>query len=924
MNNIYIIYLSGWIVTTVWYRIMKLFKRIALAISGLLLGLSTLSFTHNNLSSASAESPITISNVQVRGAENAEHFKFVVLISDLFNGKATKEITNITSYNTTSKISIYTSENSTPVLLSSITENFCQQNFWAQPGLFINISDANYEIYNATTIYKLVISKDCEIPVDETKYVTTKAQAFINGNYGNASAKYESFSWAEEQVYEPGTAHVDNVQLRGDNNIYFGIVDNQYSTLPSSTTCVDVNKFNVLDKVIFYMSGNDTTGVSLKTLSHATSWQENMWASSALMIKIDDDKINTYNGSTVYAIEILPDCHIPCGSKDLVISSGIFYVNSHLNDENYKFSNFYWTLSKHYINVETNISGIQIRGDADAEEYYFVIQNERYASITQGTQVIDELVFDVLTKVKFYLSKEDTEGTLLANIVDNSSHWIINKWSSGGIMFKLNKNLYVSVNGQTVFAVELLENITVPCGDNKLTLTNAVKFYNNQYGKEEAKYSAFDWGLTEPYEPQIIDTNVSGVQMRGDADNRVYYCCIQTEEYIEATPGDFSFDKDQFDVLEKVRVYSNSEDKVGVKLSTIVDESKSWAMNLWECHGLLIPLTEQGFEQYNGASTYGISVEKDTKLPMGRDTLVIQEEKFFANTCFNNNEFKYNGFYFSEAPKEIKNFGITEVTRLQNRANNAARWLMVSVSTAFEKYALVSTLVDRLNMLDMINIYYSKDSEPIKLKDIYIGICENYLFNESTTLGIRINLDEANIGPNMYKVEFKKGCQIPYIINGEYGYKTLSSDYLLVNNNYQRTGDIFGIYDEDGFNRTYEQWCVNWSFKALVKFVVEGIDDLAYDDIEVTLGSYVDLNKYNVEGYDLMIESSTGNYIYQGFYPDVSGIVITLKYTKSKAEDKPEETNTGCSGSLIISGVAISLISLLSIAFFLKRKELVK
>lgn len=715
---------------------------------------------------------------------------------------------------------------------------------------------------------------------------------------------------------------LSNVQLRGDSSGYFVLVADQFVSKTTSLQVNNLSTYNLKDKVSFYLT-NDSDPVKLSTIADDYCVQ-NIWSQPGLFIKITDNNYNVYNGTTVYKIVIESGCEIPVDGAKYVTSNKFTFLNESYGDNTKKFSAFYFNKIKHQNYVDDTLVSdfVQLRGDPQGvNENFLVIRDKKYLSLTSYSIYPDTEIFDIYSKVVFYMSKDDTTGVSIDEIVDTSANWVINQWTSGGLMLRINSQKYNIYNGTTVYAIKLLQGLSVPCDTKRLILNSDITYFNLGYGDETLKYSSFEnqWTTQEPHEPITTDTIVNGVEVRGDSNSSEAFLNIRVSEAEDLDNVSFSVKNQNLDCLDKIIFYENENDKTGTALREIYDAQKDWIINVWNCHGILIPLKYDVFlARFNGSSTYSVEIKKDTLIPFQKDYLLTSVDKYFVNSKFNNDEYTYSGFYFSEMPKELTDFGSVDILAFQNRANDACRWLMVTMSIAFDQHKDLSSIVTLINMLDKILVYFNDNNNPVALRDFYIAPTEIQLFGEPTTLGIVISLSSDYEGPKMFKIKFEKGCQFPYYENGEFGYRTLDEDVILKNDDYGKSGAIFNLFDEYGVERTYEQWNVNWSKATIISFLVEGIDGLSFEPLDCSMGDYVDLSAYEQEGYSLEIYRDNGNKIYQGFYPNKSSITLTLKYTKNT----DEQIDKGCSANMSNFSIGIALIlSFTSLSFLFIRKR---
>ena len=126
--------------------------------------------------STSALSPIVVDGVQLRGDKDASEFYFVINSYSYHNVPVSEQ--DITGYNTLEKVHLYLSDTSGSITLKDIATGYCIQNKWTSDGLMFQIKTTSFQIYNGSTVYKVVIDEALELA---KKYSTDDSSAFING-----------------------------------------------------------------------------------------------------------------------------------------------------------------------------------------------------------------------------------------------------------------------------------------------------------------------------------------------------------------------------------------------------------------------------------------------------------------------------------------------------------------------------------------------------------------------------------------------------------------------------------------------------------------------------------------------------------------------------------------------------------------------
>lgn len=194
------------------------------------------------------------------------------------------------------------------------------------------------------------------------------------------------------------------------------------------------------------------------------------------------------------------------------------------------------------------------------------------------------------------------------------------------------------------------------------------------------------------------------------------------------------------------------------------------------------------------------------------------------------------------------------------------------------------------------------------MREMYNNHVDLRTFGEAALLGIRVKNQEQYYGPNMYMIEIRPGCQFPCTRNGVPGYVTVENGKSFINNEYGRTGEIFGMYDENGDARLYEIWSVSWSSVRKVTFIVEGIEGLEFSPITVAVGDFIREADYAVEGYSVQITDDEGNIGVQGYFVPDRDLTLTLRYTRLPQESDLPLILGLCAGGIVLAAAAVATV----------------
>ncbi|MBQ8395276.1 MAG: hypothetical protein IJX49_06860 [Clostridia bacterium] len=725
---------------------------------------------------------------------------------------------------------------------------------------------------------------------------------------------------AEEKEVKEVT--VTGVQLRAEVSsdfYYLVLLTNEHAQIEAGISVSETATYvNLLSGVKLYTSENDETGVSAADICKADGWVINKWGSGGLMIPMTAEDYETYSGSSVYKISVAKDIILPCEEIDLKVIEDVTYVNQSYGNEANKYGAFVWMKEIPILpDMEVEITGVQLRGNVEAGAFYFVILAEPYSALSSSMTVENpENYSELLEGITFYMSDLDEVGVSAAEICSDKD-WLMNHWISEGLMFPISAENYETYNGSSVYKISLNAELVLPYVNTNLKTSEAVTYLNNGYGFDEYKIESFSWSkdMTEGGAISVEDMNITGVQLRAEPGSGLYYFVVTADNYIGVEFGAWVAQTGRFpDLLSKIRLYTSEEDTIGVSAAEIC-KSTEWVMNKWDSHGVMFPMTAENYALYNGTTVYKVKIEGDTVFPGNGCNLVLYEECVYLNSTYGKEESRDSGYYWSAVPSVIYDFGTCTLTDMNNRASSTTgeRWLFLFFAETFETTQDVSGWLKQLNTLDYIEFYPTEDltQEPISLRDVYTGFTVLKQFGQNTAMTFTIQPEYS--GAQMYMLRVKPGCQIPYIINGECGYRVLENGKSFTNDKYGLTGDIFGVFDEMGMARTYENWGIWWTPVRQVSFTVKGLDNVSYPSRIVAAGDIIDLKDFAVEGYDVALTTGDGERCIGGYIVPDKDVELILTYTLAQ-----EEKKSGC-GS--VTSIGLLPISVAALAFLLKKKK---
>ena len=729
--------------------------------------------------------------------------------------------------------------------------------------------------------------------------------------------KQESVS-ADVQTKEVAITGVEIRAEVSSAQYYFVLKTNEYGEVPVNTLVENTENYaTLLSNVTLYTSETDETGILASSVCKADGWKLNLWGSAGIMFPMSAEDYEMYSGSSVYKVSVAKGTVLPCLDMDLIVIEDITFTNDSYGNEANKYGSFFWTKLVVFTSMEVAITGVQLRADPASDLYYLVLLTNEHAQVSVGLTVSNpDYYAELLSQVMIYMSETDKTGISAADVCEMDG-WVLNRWGSGGLMLPITAENYERYNGTTVYKVSVKAGAILPCGNAELTVMEDAAYTNNGYGEESSKYEAFAWSIYLGENLTVV-AELTGVQLRAAPESGIYYFVITSEQYAGVPFGESVPSLPRYnELLSKVRLYTSEEDEVGV-LAAEICNSSNWVMNLWDSHGVMFPMTAENYEKYNGTTVYKIVIEGNTVIPCYGVDLWVDADSVYLNTTYGNEEMKNSGFYWSYIPSKIVNFGECTLTGINNRSNDLTdtRWLFLFFTETFEARQDVSGWIKQLNTLDYIEFYPTDDltQPPISLRDVYRGNTIIKQFDQNTAMTFTIE-DEYS-GANMYMLVVKAGCQIPYIKNGEYGYRVVTSGKSFINDKYGETGDIFGLYDEMGMPRTYENWGIWWTAASRVSFQVKGLDNVSYPTLILPAGDVIDLRDYAVEGYKVSLSTAEGDRCIGGYIVPDEGAQLVLTYTVDDGKDEKKEN--GCQSAV---GMNLMPLSIVVAAVLLKKKR---
>ena len=766
----------------------------------------------------------------------------------------------------------------------------------------------------------------------------------------------------------------DIINMGGDPSEarHYIVVNDHQIDMESVAGFSDVSAYNAPDYINIYMSENGPA-ISLSTIINNDKWWSNYWMSSGIMFPISD--YDTYNGLSVYAIEILEGCTYPNNLfQTVTVQSTKKYINDHYHYEGadantIKYGSYNWTEFTPYEHsedtldvvsgeVRCNINAPEVIADPSLAEYYIVVKLD--ATFTYA-ELHDYALnqTNVYEKIMVYLSSDD-EGVALEDLTNlrfvKAGYW----GNAQTYMFALTGTEYSTYNGSSIYKIDILAGCEFIYNNMIYEVTQASTLINphhlqNQYRDENFDFAVQGGGSGSVDEPITLN----GAQVRGvPDDSTLLYLDLMSSAY-DATSFLPYEDTSALNAYDYINIYlSKDGDAIALKDVTSIRKGAQNQFSIVDnCPAFFYAIDAANYELYNGLTIYMIEVLEGCQVYINGMIAEVDKTYQFVNLNYGaifpdtqeggkaREYAKYNGFSFQPTVTNLEYFGEVSMMNIHNRMDkdNEHRWLMFLFNEKiYNLVPLTNTgvkhWIDKLNFLDSVYIYFEKDGEPKTLREIYdanvVGDATGInikQFNELNMLGVSIssekdeNDDYINAGPNMYNIIINQGAQIPTVENGVAGYRTINKKTMLLNEEYGFSGILDGnrpdLTDDKGRLRLYEDWNVNWTVvPCLVTFTVQGIDGLSFPDMYLEVGQRVSLKAFAVEGYDLEAKTTDGDKVYNYIIGATHNFNIILKYTIHRDSDNNSKSS-GCGGNITVTSVVLSTLALAGTALLLIRKK---
>lgn len=615
------------------------------------------------------------------------------------------------------------------------------------------------------------------------------------------------------------TIGLSGIQMRGFvNSWYYYLVlqSDSYSGKTGTDTiegATDKATYGY-DKIKFYTSADDTTGIALSELNlQHVGVNAHDWGVNGLFINFAEYD-SAYGGHQVYKVTIEKGCKLPSGDGNVfVVDDTYTYVNNDFGNEEKKLGAFNWTLQTNNLGT-AHVNGVQVRSGGGTENFIAVL-SDVYATTPTGK--IDIARLNTRSKIKIYTSASDTEGKLLSDNNFIGGWYEYDRFGQKGLLMAYNTpSDYGTYNGSTVYKIVVEEGCQLPYGSTSYyTVAETVTYYNLEHGKDTAINGAFRWSNT-PVEYKDETVAVTGVQVRGLGDhetdsgtkdynfivlqNAMYEFGIENNAAVEHDLGVAEINS-YINTLQKVKIYKSATDEEGIALSEI-GSAGWWTENKFASGGLAIEVPADKFKEYNGKTIYKIVIEEGCQLPFrakGSSTTDVysvyttNETVTYYNLEYGKDDATSGAFKWSEIDyidelvdvtgvqvrslgtyedensnikdynfivlkNDMYGFGVKKVKQVINGEEK-------EIEEAIEHNLGVAEINTYLNTLKKVRIYTSAtDEEGVAIAEI----CSPGWWTENKFacggLAIEIPADKYKLynGKTIYKIVVEAGCQLPF------------------------------------------------------------------------------------------------------------------------------------------------------------------
>ena len=591
-----------------------------------------------------SETVISVTNGQVR-ADPDNNFYDVCLVSDVYAGATVIDYPDLTEINAHSKIKLYLSENDSGEYLANITSlRKGAQNRWDSGAFLFELTAAEYEIYNGTTTYKIEIEAGCQLVLNNTIVTLDKAYTLINSNYGDVSCKNGAFYFMPETDTIPEVITLCDAQVRADvdNAFYFIDVRSDYYADRPVIFYDNLGDLNTYSHIKIYLSPQDE-GTLLSNVTSLRNGYQNLWSSGAMLFALTAEEYESYNGTTIYKIEVLSGCQLFINNEVVTVDRAYTFINNDYGKASAKYEAFNFSQGAKELERfgSAELSSIHNRMDRDSNYRWimFVFSEEIFNEYLDVTSWMDRINF--LDNVLIYL-EDGTNPISLRDIYDIDHGGVtLQMFASKTLMAVAISNERVGDKylyaGPEMYRITIKENTQVPnIEDGEAgyrVIEKEISFINDDYGKYGAIPGEFDddnqprlyeeWSINWRVEVaglvNLGEIGISTIHNRMDKDSSYRWLMIFLDSAIYDVSLDVSDWANKVNFLDKIFIYMTEEGEP-LSLRDIYDPSTTGiTLQLFSQRNMIaISITneKEGSQyKYCGPNMFKIVMEEGAQFP---------------------------------------------------------------------------------------------------------------------------------------------------------------------------------------------------------------------------------------------------------------------------------------------------------------------
>ena len=553
------------------------------------------------------------------------------------------------------------------------------------------------------------------------------------------------------------TALPFTVQMRsgGSGFNYLVVLDENISASDSPIGISNFSNYNAPSYINIYTS-KDSEPIPLSDITSG-EWKINQWQSRGVMFPISDINYQTYNGATVYAIEILEGCTYPSTSlQRLVVNKTKMYINQNYGDQSHINEAFDWAEKVIYERSDQviDLDGAQLRGDVDGELFYFCLRSPNYFEQAY-IEYTDIDVLNAFDKVKLYLSSED-EGKTLREIT-STYQGCQNKWTSTCFHFRFSSDEYAQYNGSSVYKISVEQGTELILNNKIVTVRQNYTFRNEHYHDDNYKYGAFDFApIIEPSD-QTID--LFGAEVRADPGGNLYFIDVKSSLYLDNPLVEYPNVNQYINAYDKIIVYLSEEDE-GHTLGEITS-LRNAVQNMWNSQSFMFYLTAEEYEIYNGTTIYRIQVLDDCELIYGNKVCKVTRGIDLVNSEYGVESAKNEAFNFIPYVPPMKEPISLRGAQVRGDVDLELYFIDFISDIYYGTEEIEFASLSGINAYDNIKVFLSEDDEGTLLKDV--TSLRRGVQNKWTSFSFMFALTEEEFeiynGTTIYALEVKANTE---------------------------------------------------------------------------------------------------------------------------------------------------------------------